>query len=134
MLATYGLRPHEIIQARVTEEGNCEIGEQTKTGFHIAWPCHERWLNEFDLRDVSRPPQPVEKVEKAANLYLCRRGPVPWPLYSMRHAYAIRLFHKGVPSDISARLMGHSETVHQVTYKRWYDAKNITKLRKFYTI
>ena len=132
MLATYGLRPHEIIQARITEEGNCEIGEQTKTGFHIAWPCHERWFHEFNLGCVSRPPQSVEAVEKAANLYLCRRGPLPWPLYSMRHAYAIRLFHKGIPSEIGARLMGHSEAVHQSTYKRWYDTKKLVELRQMY--
>ena len=48
--------------------------------------------------------------------------------------YAIRLFHKGIPSDIGARLMGHSEAVHRNTYKRWYDAKEITKLRDHYTL
>ena len=129
MLACYGLRPHEIIEAQITTEGNCEIGDETKTGFHIAWPCQERWIKEFNLRRVSRPSQSVADVAKAANDYLHERGPLNFPLYNLRHAYAIRLFHKGVPSDIGARLMGHSEEVHRTTYKRWYDAREITQLR-----
>ena len=134
MLACYGLRPHEIIEAKVTADGNCEIGDETKTGFHIAWPCHERWLQEFNLRRVSRPRQSVASVAKAANDTLHERGPLTFPLYNLRHAYAIRLFHKGVPSDIGARLMGHSEEVHRTTYKRWYDAREITQLRERFSL
>lgn len=134
MCATYGLRPHEIVEAVITEEGNCEIGDDTKTGFHIAWPCHERWIKDFNLRDIHRPTQGKQTVGKVANDYLHDRGPLPWPLYNLRHAYALRLFQKGIPSDVAARLMGHSETVHRQSYKRWYDARQITSLRAKYDL
>lgn len=134
MLACYGLRPHEIIQAKITADGNCEIGDETKTGFHIAWPCHKRWLTEFNLRQVARPSQSVEAVAKAANTSIHKRGPVPFSLYTLRHAYAIRLFNKGIPSDVGARLMGHSEQIHRTVYKRWYDAREIEQLRSKYDL
>ena len=134
MCATFGLRPHEIVECTIDREGNCEIGDDTKTGFHIAWPCNEKWLTEFKLRRIHRPTQGKQTVGKVANDYLHDRGPLPWPLYNLRHAYAIRLFHKEIPSDVGARLMGHSETVHRQTYKRWYDAREITKLRAKYDL
>lgn len=134
MCATYGLRPHEIVECSIDENGNCEIGDDTKTGFHIAWPCHKRWIKEFNLHDIHRPTQGKATVAKIANDYLHDRGPLPWPLYNLRHAYALRLFHKGIPSDVGARLMGHSETVHRQTYKRWYDAREINELRANYDL
>lgn len=134
MCATYGLRPHEIVEAHITPEGNCEISDDTKTGFHIAWPCHERWLTEFDLRQISRPRQTVSTVAKAANDYLHKRGPVPFSLYNLRHAYAVRLFEKSIPSEVGARLMGHGEDVHRTTYRRWYDRRRIAELRHQYTL
>ena len=134
MCATFGLRPHEIVECKIDKDGNCEIGDDTKTGVHIAWPCNERWLTEFKLLEMCRPTQGKETVGNVANNYLHDRGPLPWPLYHLRHAYAIRLFNKGIPSDVGARLMGHSETVHRQTYKRWYDAREITKLRAKYDL
>lgn len=134
MCATYGLRPHEIVAAHIDKTGCCHIGDETKTGHHIAWPVHERWLKDFNLRANNRPTQGKESVAKAANDYLQERGPMPFPLYNLRHAYAIRLFQKGVPSDIGARLMGHSEEIHRSTYKRWYDAKEIITLRDQYDL
>jgi len=134
MCATYGLRPHEIVECQIDKDGNCHIGDETKTGFHIAWPCHQRWIKDFNLRKEHRPLQSKDAIAKVANDYLHDRGPVPFPLYNLRHAYAIRLFQKGIPSDIGARLMGHSEAVHRSTYKRWYDAKEITKLRDQYDL
>jgi len=134
MCATYGLRPHEIVECHIDKKGNCHIADDTKTGFHIAWPCHERWLKDFDLVRITRPTQDKHSVAKAANDYIHERGPAPFGLYNLRHAYAIRLFHKGVPSDIGARLMGHAEDVHRNTYKRWYDAREITQLRERFSL
>jgi len=129
MCAAFGLRPHEIVECKLLKDGTVEIGDETKTGFRLAWACKEEWLEKFNLFDVQSPPQTKETVAKAANDYLHKRGPVPFALYNLRHAYAIRLFHKKVPSDIGARLMGHSDKVHRETYHRWYDAREISQLR-----
>ena len=142
MCATYGLRPHEIVEAEMDKQGNCHISDDTKTGFHIAWACNEIWIRTFALQETCRPPYGKDRVSKAAYDYLCRprnrnrKGPglLPFPLYNLRHAYALRLFHKGISSDIAARLMGHSEQVHRRDYKRWYDTKDILDLKNRYEL
>lgn len=142
MIATYGLRAHEIAEARIDKDGNCHIADATKTGFHIAWACNERWIETFSLKKIDRPSQKPERVAKAAYDYLCRprnrkrtgKGLIPFPLYNLRHAYAIRLFHKGVSSDVASRLMGHSEQVHRRDYKRWYDARDILQIKENYDL
>jgi hypothetical protein len=132
MTACYGIRPHEIVECQFDDEYNLEISENTKTGFRVAWPCHERWLHTFNLQDMRRPTQNKRNVGHSANQYLHERGLLPWALYNLRHAYAVRLFHKGVPSNVAAELMGHSEQVHRQDYKRWYDRRKITTLRSQY--
>ena len=134
MCATFGLRPHEIVECQITEDGNCEIGDETKTGFHVAWPCNERWVETFNLREIHRPTQDKYTVDKAANLYLKVRGPMPFVLYDLRHAYAIRLFKKEVPISIAARLMGHSEATHRKNYQRWFEGREVNELRHRYKL
>ena len=134
MCATYGLRGHEIIGASIDGSGNCHITDDTKTGYHVAWPCHERWLTEFDLRRVSRPSQSVEEVANRAASYYRRFTEIDFPLYALRHAYAIRLFKAQVPADISARLMGHSPQVHRDTYMRWFNRAEIVQLRSSFQL
>lgn len=129
MCATYGTRPHELVEAEIDADGNCIISDDTKTGHHIAWPVHERWLQRFQLRDLPRPPQGKETLAKVANDYLHDRGPLPWGLYTLRHAYAIRLITKGIPADIGCQLMGHSLEIHTRTYRRWLQAKTLSGLR-----
>ena len=134
MLATYGLRDHEIVECQITEDGNCEISDNTKTGFHVAWPCHERWLEKFNLREIHRPHQDKFTVAKAANTYLKVRGPMPFDLYDLRHAYAIRLFKKEVPVSLASRLMGHSEATHRRHYQRWFEGREVNELRGRYKL
>lgn len=129
MCATYGTRPHELVEAEIDADGNCVIGDDTKTGHHIAWPVHTRWLNEFKLRDLPRPTQGKETLAKVANDALHDRGPLPWGLYTLRHAYACRLITKGIPADIGSQLMGHSLEIHTRTYRRWLQAKTLSGLR-----
>jgi integrase len=134
MIATYGLRPHEIAECELDLDGFCHVGDETKTGFHIAWPVHKHWIKDFKLRKEHRPPQSKDDVAHAANDYLHKRGRVPFPLYNLRHAYAIRLFNKNIPSSIGAKVMGHSEEIHRNTYQRWYNAKEIMGLADQYDL
>lgn len=129
MCATYGTRPHELVEAEIDADGNCVIGDNTKTGHHIAWPVHERWLTQFKLRDLPRPSQGKDTLAKVANDALHDRGPISWGLYTLRHAYACRLITKGIPADIGSQLMGHSLEIHTRTYRRWLQAKTLSGLR-----
>ena len=142
MCATYGLRPHEIAEARIDEDNNCYIADDTKTGFHIAWACKESWIETFSLKQVCRPPYDRDQVTYAAWCYMRRgrtnrhKGPgrLPFSLYNLRHAYAIRLFHRGVSTGVAARLMGHTEAIHRRVYQRWYDTRDILQLKDRYSL
>ena len=130
----YGLRPHEIVECRQIRRASATSGTRRRPASTSTWPVHRRWIKDFNLRKEHRPTQGVATVAKVANDYLHDGGVVPFPLYNLRHAYAIRLFHKGVPSDTGARVMGHGEEVHRETYKRWYDAKEIIGLADQYDL
>ena len=73
-----------------------------------------------------RPTQAATNMAKAFNDALDRNGVTIKP-YNLRHAYAMRLMDNGVPPELGARLMGHSLTVHEDTYKRWLEGDRIAK-------
>ena len=37
----------------------------------------------------------------------------------VRHAWAVRTIHVGLPDTVAARMMGHSVTIHTRTYHHW---------------
>ena len=124
-LAAYGLRPHELDRLRFTPEHVAVVDDETKTGSRLVFACPSRWIEEFRLQELPRPQrQGANSTSKAMADALHRAG-VSLTLYSLRHAYALRLMDHGVPPEIGARLMGHSLQVHEATYKRWLDADRI---------
>jgi integrase len=59
MLATYGLRPHEIFNLDL-ERFTCQtkairVFDTTKTGQRLAYPCPSAWRERFELWDVQLP-------------------------------------------------------------------------------
>jgi integrase len=115
MMATYGLRPHEIEGAVLIEKDYCQVAEATKTGFRTVVPLPREWVERFQLRDrLSDRPDAVAK-------WLWRQcRELPWRPYSLRHAYAGRLWREGGSRlDIytAARLMGHTPSQHAKTYR-----------------
>jgi integrase len=126
MMATYGLRPHEIEGATLIDRDYCQVTEGTKTGFRTVVPVPRDWVERFQLRNrrlrfalargsSDRP----ERVSKWLSKELARLS-LPWRPYALRHAYAARLWRQGGNSlDIytAARLMGHSVAQHSRTYR-----------------
>ncbi|HEY9665110.1 MAG TPA: hypothetical protein V6C65_42255, partial [Allocoleopsis sp.] len=55
MLATYGLRPHEVfcLDTQEMENGGMTISvlPGTKTGARLAFPLHPEWIERFNLRE-----------------------------------------------------------------------------------
>jgi integrase len=139
MLLTYGLRPHEIAHCSLRPDGVLDIAAG-KTGERESWPCPEAWVVQLGLHEVHRPHQSASTVAKAAADALTsarsngrggRRQPVlPFGLYTLRHAYAIRLLQFGISSDVGARLMGHSVEIHNRTYRRWLNRQHMSELRQ----
>jgi len=126
MMATYGLRPHEIEGATMGERDYCQVADATKTGFRTVVPVPREWVERFALRDRRLRPtlqgaahDRPDMVAKWLSKELKRLG-LPWRPYALRHAFAGRLWRTGGSRlDIytASRLMGHSAAQHARTYR-----------------
>lgn len=126
MMATYGLRPHEIEHAVLLDRDHLQVAEQSKTGFRTVVPCPAEWVERFGLREKRQRPSTrrtdSERNDQTAK-FLSRRLKdlgVNWKPYALRHAYAGRLWRVGgskLNIYTAARLMGHTTKVHETTYR-----------------
>jgi integrase len=122
MMATYGLRPHEIEGSVLIDRDYCQVAERTKTGFRTVVPLPREWVERFQLRDRKHRTGPrISTRPDAVSKWLAKVcSGVPWRPYALRHAFAGRLWKQGGSRlDIytAARLMGHSPTQHSKTYR-----------------
>jgi integrase len=122
MIATFGLRPHEVFFCEFNDEYSVRISAETKTGSRIAYAIHPEWVSEWGLMDICRP-NVTGKIPSdygARNKRQFQRYKIPFPAYNLRHAYAVRVSALGdVSTAIAARWMGHSESIHIATYHYW---------------
>jgi hypothetical protein len=136
VLATYGLRAHEILAIdyqksfkppRYALYIDAAITDGTKTGSRIAYPLPPEWVEFFDLANVKnsmfmgKMNRDNRLVRELSN-YLGERfktREVGFQPYDLRHRYAIRGHELGVPIDDMARWMGHSVETHTQTYQKW---------------
>jgi len=122
MMATYGLRPHEIETARFVGDGRLEVADDTKTGARIVIPLPPAWLKRFELTRVRRR---RGSSDLARHLWReTRKLGLLWKPYALRHAYAARLWRLGgseLDLFTAARLMGHSIERHVRTYRAHID-------------
>ena len=129
-IAIFGLRPHEAATVQFDEDGYAEIDERTKTGFHVTPPNPSAWVEIFKPYDIVRPDYPINKITTACNAHNIRVCAVEFPLYHLRHCFAIRCMEKAVPMDVAAGLMGHSPDEHYRTYRRWLNRERYKKMLK----
>lgn len=131
MMATYGLRNHEVFfcdynnLATDNPEAMIEVLETTKTGSHEVWPFCPEWVDLFHLRQINLPEITTDldrtTLQRIGQRVTCqfRRYKIPFSPYDLRHAWAVRTIHFGLPDTVAARMMGHSVAVHTRTYHRW---------------
>jgi len=123
MMATYGLRPHEVEGAVLIEKDYCQVADATKTGFRTVVPLPKEWVERFRLRDRRLRPTRGGSGSNAVAQWLhkeVRRQGVLWRPYALRHAYAGRLWRQGgsrLDVYTAARLMGHTAAQHAKTYR-----------------
>ncbi len=131
LMATYGLRNHEVFFCDRAElmagsaEARITVLESTKTGLHDVWPFYPEWVERFQLRQGHLPPintnlatTTLQRVGQQVALQFKRYG-IPFSPYDLRHAWAVRTIHFGLPDTVAARMMGHSVAIHTRTYHRW---------------
>ena len=131
MLSTYGLRPHEIDECEFIDlKHRLKVPDKTKTGFRTVIPFHADWVDLFELRSERRRIKTSTKAHATSQWLSAKRLKLGFPYkpYSLRHAYAGRLWkYGGSHLDIftAARLMGHSVAEHERTYREWIQPHTI---------
>jgi integrase len=135
LMATYGLRNHEVFFCDLT--GLARGGDRvlrvlptSKTGEHQVWPFLPEWVEQFDLSRLGDDPTALPAIatdlrrvslkqvgQRVAEQF--RRYGLPITPYDLRHAWAVRTIHIGLPDTVAARMMGHSVTIHTRTYHHW---------------
>ncbi len=126
MLATYGLRNHEVffLDLEQLRAGNKIITVLAgKTGYRRIWPFHPEWFNSFGLSNVKIPDINLNRNNSAIGATVSQRfrrnDAIPFKVYDLRHAWAIRTLEYGIDISLAAKQMGHSLQVHSSLYHAW---------------
>ena len=129
IMATFGLRNHEVFfcdyQALERGENQIQVLTTTKTGSHDVWAFPPNWIDQLNLRSIHLPElnldlsqTTLQRVGQRVTAQFRRYG-LPFSPYDLRHAWAVRTIHQGLPDSVAAKMMGHSVTVHTRTYHQW---------------
>lgn len=130
LLATYGLRNHEIflVDFDSLAEGNYILKVNSgKTNFRRVCPIYPEWVKEFDLYNVKTPDinlnRSNDKLGHTVSQFF-RRKELPFRAYDLRHAWAIRSLLFGLDVSLAAQMMGHSLKIHTDTYQHWINEQH----------
>lgn len=124
IIATYGLRPHEIFHIDYQRLQQGDVALQItggKTGSRIVFPLYPEWFSQFDLTKVDLP-ECTGSANKDLGARVSRafnRLEIPFPAYALRHCWAVRSLQFGLDLSLAAQQMGHSVQVHTETYHAW---------------
>jgi integrase len=124
-IATYGLRPHEVFHIEERNLLYLGIGPNTKTGRRTVPPLLPEWVDLFDLESV-RLPQITAKTNSGYGRRLsiwAKQYELPFKLYDLRHAWAVRALKFNIAPSLSAKWMGHSLMVHNKVYQAWISSE-----------
>lgn len=131
MMATYGLRPHELDDCEFIDlKHRLKVPDETKTGFRTVIPFPADWVDLFELRSERRRVKTSTRTHATSQWLSARRLKLGFPYkpYSLRHAFAGRLWaFGGSHLDVftAARLMGHTVAIHEKTYREWIQPHTI---------
>lgn len=123
ILATYGLRPHEIFFCEISPEHPYLLKVlRGKTGYREVYPYHLDWVTQWRLTNQHELPciAPTFKEYGQRVTKAFARAQVPFTPYCLRHAYCIRLSTQyKIPVAIAANWAGHEPGVYLKIYQRW---------------
>ncbi|MBW4531948.1 MAG: site-specific integrase [Aphanothece saxicola GSE-SYN-MK-01-06B] len=135
LMATYGLRNHEVFFCDLSAlapggDRVLRVLPTSKTGEHQVWPFQPDWVERFGLESLAERgvglPQVCTDLRRTTLQQVGRRVAeqfrrygLPITPYDLRHAWAVRTIHIGLPDTVAARMMGHSVAIHTRTYHHW---------------
>lgn len=137
MMATYGLRNHEVFHLHLGEYPTIWVEDATKTGKRFVYPLHPEWCDRWEL---DRPVWPKlqamaqgghfdwdnSRLGAKISRWFAKR--MPCKPYDLRHSYARRCFEHQFPADLTAKLMGHSLQMQAKTYRAWWGEATYRRL------
>lgn len=131
IIAAYGLRPHEVfhLDLESLKQGSyIAYVQEGKTGARRVWPCFPEWFEEFRLKEVQLPgiklDRPNSAIGSSCGHYFHITAKLPFVLYDLRHAWAIRTLEFGLEVSLAAQQMGHSVQVHCDLYHHWISERH----------
>jgi hypothetical protein len=131
MSMAFGTRPSELLSVEFEDEGINVMTYKAKIPYlRDAWALPDEWIEELNLREMHKPTCHRLNVARQYSDYMERNNLKYWPLYNLRHAYAIRSLVQGIEISTAARLMGHTELTHRTHYQLWIDKKHMRALRE----
>ena len=133
MIATYGLRPHEVDRLDQIDNDLVQVWNETKTGFRTVIPLEPEWVELFGLKDKQQRPLSSREDQRpdACSQWLYKQNlkqKITYKTYALRHAFAARLWEMGGSEmDVytAAMLMGHTVKEHLSTYRAHIDPNTI---------
>jgi integrase len=135
MVATYGCRPSELGDAVLKPDNSLVVTNSKTNRPRVAMPTKSAWVERFQLHSLPKVPGKSTGYAISTNCAVAmRRQGISFKLYSLRHAAAVRLVKAGVPSDLGARLLGHSVAMFNDTYTRWISEQVIPGLVAQYNL
>ena len=130
MMATYGLRNHEVFLIDVDSLRDAP-GALTvldgKTGGRRVYPCPAEWWGKWELWNV-RQPAVTGKDHSSLGLRVTqyfKRNEIPFPPYALRHCWAVRTAVMGLDPSIAAKMQGHSLAIHTSTYHQFLNESHL---------
>jgi integrase len=122
VIATYGLRPHELWHLDFSEFPDLLVLEDTKTGSRLTKALPPEWVELFSIKPGLDLPLLTSRANRELGERTARqfkRYGIPFPPYNLRHAFCVRVsIEYQVPVAVAARLAGHSSSIHESTYLR----------------
>ncbi|MCD8487502.1 MAG: tyrosine-type recombinase/integrase [Desertifilum sp.] len=123
MLATYGLRPHELFHLDLDslKQDPGLIVLEGKTGRRVVFPFDPAWYTRFELSRCLLPQCTAKNNSdygRRVTMFF-QRNKLPFRAYDLRHAWAIRTLQMGLEISLASQQMGHSVSVHTSIYHHW---------------
>ena len=153
ILATYGLRPHELFAINYNKsfkepyyviELDGKITDGTKTGDRTIYPMPLKWVKEYQLYDIKNQvlleykreitdfTSPLaHRIRDKKNYFKDNEDLaqcLDFQAYDLRHRYAIRGHELGNSVEAMARWMGHFVTTHVKIYQKYLKADTDRKV------
>ncbi|PSB32264.1 integrase [Chlorogloea sp. CCALA 695] len=120
ILATYGLRNHELFYIDFTDFPMLRVTDG-KTGSRLVYPLYPEWAEEWELNIIKIPKCSGKTNSDLGSRvqHAFKRLEIPFAPYNLRHAWAVRSLEYGLDISLAAKQMGHSVQVHSDQYHHW---------------